>query len=73
MHNGKNVMSPVSSMDKMDNSDKATIERLQNDASQDIRQAGFQHIPICSPREAKANLMIGRAAYGNSPNWPCNP
>ncbi|KAF6831742.1 chitinase, partial [Colletotrichum plurivorum] len=62
-----NVMNPVSSLDKIDNSDEAIVTRLRDVASQDIRQAGFQHIPICSPREAKANLMRGRGPTGILP------
>ncbi|KAL0940177.1 chitinase [Colletotrichum truncatum] len=64
----KNVMDPNKSL-----TDPADIQRLQNVASQDIRLGGFQHIPVCGPEEAKANLLKGRKAYGDSPNYPCNP
>ncbi|KAJ0164046.1 Killer toxin subunits alpha/beta [Colletotrichum tanaceti] len=67
-NNGRNVMDPAKSM-----TDPADIRRLQNVASQDTRLGGFQHIPICGPEEARANLLKGRKAYGNSPNYPCNP
>ncbi|RYO82926.1 hypothetical protein DL766_006995 [Monosporascus sp. MC13-8B] len=65
---GKNVMDPAKSM-----TDPTDIRRFRNVAGRDIRLGGFQHIPICGPEEARANLLKGHKAYGDSPNYPCNP
>lgn len=55
-----------------DASDRKVAEEYEGDRL-DIRRGGLIRIPVCSAEEAKANLNKGREAYGDSPNYPCNP
>ncbi|KAL0938067.1 chitinase [Colletotrichum truncatum] len=66
----KNVMDPKTGTP--DASDKSVMGEYEG-SRLDIRRGGLIRIPVCSAEEATKNLNKGRKAYGDSPNYPCNP
>ncbi|TLD19635.1 hypothetical protein PspLS_09441 [Pyricularia sp. CBS 133598] len=65
---GKNDMAIKDMRDSM----KGGLKEMR-ETQLDVRKGGIIRIPKCSPEEAYSNFMKGRKAYGDSPNYPCNP